>query len=41
MIELPVVVSINELPSSLISGGRLLSTLLSVMLYIAVLTNKV
>ena len=37
MIELPVVVSINWFPRG---GGRLLSTLLSVMLSIALLTNE-
>ena len=41
VVEFPVVISINWVSSSLIGGGRLLSTLLSVMLYIALLTNEV
>ena len=41
VIELSIVVSIKGFPSSLIGGGRLLITLLSFMLSIAVLTNEV
>ena len=41
VIELPVDISINGFSSSLIGGGLLLSTLLSVMLSISLLTNEV
>ena len=41
MIELSFVVSIKRVSSSLMDGGRMLSTLLSFMLSIAVLTNEV